>query len=101
MWPTDACTTKSGPRYLLIVLAFAGLSTMTSWRPVPLLAGAGVSSLTGFARGAFFLAAGCLSLAAFLLAFFFFFFVGLAAEVFFFEGVAMGSRNCGCRSSRK
>src|SRR5690606_9611331 len=34
-WPTDACTTKSGPRYLLIVFAFAGLSTSTSCRPVP------------------------------------------------------------------
>ena len=30
MWPTLDFTTKSLPRYLLIVLAFAGDSTMTS-----------------------------------------------------------------------
>src|SRR6266436_3328626 len=30
MWPTDASTMKSFPRYLLIVFAFAGDSTITS-----------------------------------------------------------------------
>jgi hypothetical protein len=30
MWPTDASTVKSFPRYLLIVFAFAGDSTITS-----------------------------------------------------------------------
>jgi hypothetical protein len=30
MWPTEAFTTKPGPRYFSIVLALAGLSTITS-----------------------------------------------------------------------
>src|SRR5271154_2237454 len=30
MWPTEASTVKSFPRYLLIVFAFAGDSTITS-----------------------------------------------------------------------
>src|SRR5690606_14282673 len=33
MWPTEARTTKSSPRYLLMVLALAGLSTITSCLP--------------------------------------------------------------------
>src|SRR5438309_1471350 len=31
MWPTEACTSYSGPRYFAIVFAFAGDSTITSF----------------------------------------------------------------------
>src|SRR5262244_1642495 len=41
-WPSEAFTTKSLPRYLLIVLAFAGDSTITS----DFLAGMFVKSLS-------------------------------------------------------
>src|SRR4051812_18176287 len=39
MWPKLDFTMKSRPRYLLIVFALAGDSTMTSERPVQLLCG--------------------------------------------------------------
>ena len=31
MWPIEAFTTNPAPRYFSIVLALAGLSTITSW----------------------------------------------------------------------
>jgi hypothetical protein len=62
MWPIEARTTKSLPRYLLIVRALAGLSTITSdffARPLPLdFLGSAASSTGASADSAasFFLA---------------------------------------------
>src|SRR5690606_25875057 len=105
----EACTTNSSPRYLLIVLAFAGLSTITSSRPFPVLPErfeVGASSTSGATSGlalaladrvgflAVFLAAGAFGLARAL--------AGLAPSssdvaaftdraVLFFEAVAIGN----------
>ena len=38
MWPMEATTSYPRPRYFLMVLPLAGLSTMTNFLPEPFLA---------------------------------------------------------------
>src|SRR5579859_562683 len=54
-WPTEAFTVKALPRYLPMVLALAGLSTMTRARPLALAAA--TPSTGGFFPAAAFFAA--------------------------------------------